>query len=87
MTSKHDAIAGWLAMGLSTTEVAKIVDCTVTYARAVRNRVRNKQKHGSITYPSEAPRRRERFKTDPEYAAARRRWQATYKAKKQQAQP
>ena len=87
MTSKHEIIAGWLAAGLSTTEAATIVGCSVTYARAVRNRVRNKKDRGFITYASEAVRRRERYLTDPEHAASVRAQKAKHRERRKHQSP
>jgi hypothetical protein len=67
--TKSDKIRDLLAMGLSTTEIAACVGVSVTYARVVRNRLRNKPAHGFGDYPAERERRRERYRTEPEFRA------------------
>jgi transposase len=66
--TKSEQIRQLLERGLSTTEIAARVGVSVTYARAVRNRLRNKLARGSSEYPAERARRRERYRTDPEFA-------------------
>lgn len=70
--SKTQMIADWLAFGCSPAEVAEKVACSPAYVRAVRNRLRNRERYGSQEYPAERRRLMERFATDPEFRARRR---------------
>lgn len=70
--SKSDLIRGHLERGgLTTAEIGQLVGCTDVYVRAVRNRMRNKEAHGSGEYPAEKLSARARWKrkyqTDAEF--------------------
>ena len=86
--TKTDKIRAMLDRGKTTTEISELLGVTVTYARAVRNRVRNKATTGTSMYPNQLATqrrvKRELYHNDPEYRervlANQRRWIAKKRA-------
>ena len=71
MNTLASKIEDWLAVGLSVADVAATVGCRKDYVRAVRNRLRNVERYGSLRSPAENDRynerKRERYWSDPDY--------------------
>jgi hypothetical protein len=65
--TQSDRIRQLLARGLTPREIANGLGVRTEFVRAVRNRDRNKVAHGCGDYPAERERRRERYRTEPEF--------------------